>query len=65
MCIMMYKYCGTKSLNVCFVLFRWYNKHLSESQTGNDDRATKVVLLTNDAANREKALSENLHSCSG
>lgn len=46
------------------VTCRWYNKHLSESQTGNDDRATKVVLLTNDAANREKALSENLHSCS-
>ena len=46
--------------------FRWYKEHIERRFTGDDQNdMTRIVLLTNDAANREKALNENLLSCSG
>ncbi|XP_028406202.1 exosome complex exonuclease RRP44-like [Dendronephthya gigantea] len=47
------------------VTCRWYNKHIEDNFNGDDqNEMTRIVLLTNDAANREKALNENVQSCS-
>ena len=37
----------------------WYNKHLQECE-GKDDEKVNVILLTNDRANREKAVAEGI-----
>ncbi|CAH1267033.1 DIS3 [Branchiostoma lanceolatum] len=39
---------------------RWYNKHLQENRKDGEAPKVKVVLLTNDRENREKAQKEGL-----
>lgn len=42
----------------------WYNKHLTESDSPQQQQV-KVVLLTNDRANKEKALEEGILAYTG
>lgn len=46
--------------------FSWYDEHLKECDGGNDDDLRiRVVLLTNDRENREKAKKEGIISYTG
>ena len=44
----------------------WYDEHLKECEGGNDEELRiRIVLLTNDRANREKAKKEGIISFTG
>ena len=44
---------------------RWYNKHLKEFGKSEDDNRISIVLLTNDAKNKEKAMEEGIEVYTG
>lgn len=51
-----------------YVVFHssWYGEHLKECEGGNDDDLRiRIVLLTNDRANQEKARKEGIISYTG
>lgn len=51
-----------------YVVFHssWYDEHLKECEGGNDDDPRiRIVLLTNDRANQEKARKEGIISYTG
>ena len=49
-----------------YYYFSWYDEHLKECEGGNDDDLRiRVVLLTNDRDNREKAKKEGIISFTG
>ena len=53
---------------VQYVVFdsSWYDEHLKECDGGNDDDLRiRVVLLTNDRENQEKAKKEGIISYTG
>ncbi|XP_055847363.1 exosome complex exonuclease RRP44 [Episyrphus balteatus] len=39
---------------------KWYDEHLRQSQRKSGDKRTRVILLTDDAGNREKAEAEGI-----
>lgn len=44
----------------------WYESHLSQSQKDlNPDQRVRVVILTEDAANRDLAKRDGILACSG
>ncbi len=43
----------------------WYASHLAPSQPKGKNRHISIVLLTDDAANRQKSKDQGLISCSG
>lgn len=44
----------------------WYESHLSQSQKDlNPDQQVRVVILTEDAANRDLAKRDGILACSG
>jgi len=46
-----------------YYYFSWYDEHLKECEGGNDDELRiRVVLLTNDRDNREKAKKQGIIS---
>jgi hypothetical protein len=47
------------------VATRWYEQHLSEVANANGTTPIRVVLITNDVDNRNKALQDSLLTCSG
>ena len=50
--------------SLCFS--SWYDEHLKECEGGNDEELrTRIVLLTDDRANREKANKEGIISFTG
>ena len=50
----------------CFFFFSWYAEHLKECEGGNDEELQiRIVLLTNDRENREKAKKEGIISYTG
>ncbi|KAI8050851.1 hypothetical protein BDF22DRAFT_693710 [Syncephalis plumigaleata] len=46
------------------VATRWYEQHLSEAANGSSTTPIRVVLITNDVDNRNKALQDSLLACS-
>ena len=51
---------------VCSFFSRWYDEHLKECEGGNDKEVQiRIVLLTNDRENREKAKKEGIISYTG
>ena len=46
------------------VATRWYEEHLKKSYKYDEAEPIRVVLLTDDSKNREKARQENLLTCS-
>lgn len=49
-----------------YYYFSWYDEHLKECKGGNDDELRiRVVLLTNDRDNREKAKKQGIISFTG
>lgn len=52
-------------LNSCYS-FSWYDEHLKECEGGNDEESRiRIVLLTDDKKNNEKAKLEGIISYTG
>ena len=52
-------------LNTCYS-FSWYDEHLKECEGGNDEELRiRIVLLTDDKENKEKAKMDGIMSYTG